>query len=172
MEFEVSNDNRFADELRIIIRGEFCLYCGAVATTEDHFPPATVSMHGLILPACNECNNLAGTEYSYDLGMRYLCVKTKLKRKYKRILSSPDWTNKELSEVSYNLRCGVLEWQKREEKLQKRIAWNAVSYLASIDHSNCFAQFCAKIDTIIKSEKAKSKRIKNQSKINNWTSHF
>jgi len=44
-----------------------------------------------------------------------------------------------MSELKYNLRKGVEVWKKQKEILKERLAWNAISYLSSIDHNSVFA---------------------------------
>ena len=146
---------------RRTISGELCIYCGEAADTREHFPPISVSTRGLFLPACLECNIIAGNKYAYDLEMRALIVKDGLKHKYKKVLKCPDWTEKDLSELGHNLKSGVLEWQIKKSKLSRRLAWNAIKYLISIDHNNYFVQFYAKIGIIIKLEKNKLRIIKS-----------
>ncbi len=151
------NDNRFDDSQRLVINGEFCIYCGEIAVSREHFPPASVTRHGLILPACSECNSFAGTECSFDFDDRCSYVKNMIRIRYRSFIRNPSWNKDEIDELGYNLKVGTIEWQKIKAVVLKRIAWNAVSYLSSIDRNNYFAEFYVKIDTITKLEKSKSK---------------
>lgn len=65
-------------------------------------------------------------------------VKEKLKRKYKRF-AGPDWSFEQIEELGYNLRSCVEPWRSNNLRLKRRIAWNAISYIASIDRFNVFA---------------------------------
>ena len=141
------------DELRKRITGWYCTYCGQMANTEEHFPPRSLTSVGLIISACKECNQFASTLWAFDFEERCNYVKMKIKDKYKKCLQTPDWSDNEIKELKYNLRCGVRKWQFLKKITQERIAWNAIGYLISIDHNNYFAQFCARIDGIIKEEK-------------------
>lgn len=148
------------DCFRDRIEGKWCVYCGEPADVGDHFPPRSVSRAGLILPACSECNNLAEDEWPFDFEARDRLVKTKLEERYGSILKRPDWDEDEIEELGSNLRAGVIVCRNEKDRLRKRLAWNAVEYLSYIDHSNAFAQFGAKIDITIKSEKGSSKNTK------------
>jgi hypothetical protein len=137
---------RFPDAFRIRLHGRCCIYCGEAANSDEHFPPASYSSRGYILPSCVECNSFAGIACPTDFEARAQFVKNKLKKKYKRHLRSPDWSNDEMSEIGFNLKTGVKVWQKQREIARDRVAWNAISYLASIDHSNDFVPIFAEVD--------------------------
>jgi len=108
---------RFGPErmFRIRISGYFCVYCGEIATQDEHFPPMSYSLRGYILPACAECNSF-------------------------------DWSQEEIDEFGRNLKAEVLKWEKTTRIAKERIAWNAISYLASIDQCNDFVQTYAEED--------------------------
>lgn len=154
--------NRFDNSFRKKIEGKFCVYCGEIASGYDHFPPATSTPVGLLLPSCNECNYIAGTEFGYDFVSRAAYVNSKLRRKYASFINNPSWSEDELRSLGHSLRTGVKEWQTIRTIMLDRIAWNAISYLSSIDHNNYFAQFDARTHTIIKSERLSCESIEPQ----------
>ncbi len=137
---------RFPDAFRVHIRGCLCIYCGENANTVDHFPPATFSMYGYLLPCCKQCNGLAGTAWPTHFIFRSRLVNDKIRRLYKRLLKTPDWTRCETAALGYNLRCGIQVWQKQREIALGRIAWSAVAYLASIDRNSVFVPIFAEDD--------------------------
>ena len=157
--------NRYHDEFRKRLYGRLCVYCGEIATSLDHFPPAVCTPVGLLLPACKECNCIASTEYSYDFLGRSLYVTDKLRTKYKRFVQNPSWSNKEMLALGYNLRMGVKEWQNIRSIALSRIAWNAMIYMASIDHNSYFAQFDARTHTTTNLEKNNLKIIEAQKQL-------
>jgi hypothetical protein len=135
--------SRNPDHFRVRIKGNWCVYCGMLAGTGDHFPPATLSLRGVILPSCQECNGFAGTLSGTDFDGRVKVVKAAISKRYKRVLNMPVWSADELDEVEYAMRRGIEAWQEERRIAQSRLAWNAVTYLASIDHHNDFARFLA-----------------------------
>jgi len=139
---------RFGSErmFRIRIIGYFCVYCGEIATQDEHFPPMSYSLHGYILPACAECNSLAGTNYPTDFVNRASRVKERLRNRYQHQMETPDWSQEEIDEFGRNLKAEVLKWEKTTRIAKERIAWNAISYLASIDQCNDFVQTYAEED--------------------------
>jgi hypothetical protein len=135
----------FEHSARKIIKGTFCCYCGEPATDDEHFPPLCAVHWGVILPACSECNRFAGTDWWFDFEMRVAGVKEKLVKRYRRCLETPDWSTDEIDDLGRGLRDEVRQWQELKRKIEKRIAWNATSYLSFIDHNNYFAQLIAGI---------------------------
>jgi hypothetical protein len=114
-----------------------------LAGTREHFPPASATSRGVILPCCYECNGLANTQSPFDFEKRSKLVKEKIRKRYSKVLETPSWSSDELMEMGYAMRTEIETWQKERRIVQSRLAWNAMSYLASIDHRNDFAQFLA-----------------------------
>src|SRR5215471_17155100 len=103
------------DRFRKRINGRWCVYCGELATTDEHFPPKTFTHHGLILPACSECNVLAGASWATDFEERCRYVKDRLRQKYKRVLDTPDWSKSEVGALGRALKRRVKAWQELKE---------------------------------------------------------
>lgn len=127
-----------SDEFRVRISASRCVYCGNPAQSDDHWPPRSLTPHGYILPACIECNELASDDEPRDFRKRAELVISRLKRKYSKILNSPDWTLEEIEALGGNLRKEIEDWRNVKLNLNRRVAWNAIAYIASIDHSRCF----------------------------------
>lgn len=122
---------------RIIIRGSRCIYCGAPATTDEHFPPYTSGRSGLLLSACSECNTYAGTKHPHDFAARAKYVQTRLKRKYGKRANSRAWEttepNTEAGLVNRGWALQECEWRRT---MRARLTWRAIPYLAFL----CTAQ--------------------------------
>lgn len=139
----------FFNAHRIRINGDQCVYCGQPATTDEHYPPIAATGatgDGLILPACSECNTLAGANFPYDFDRRVEYVKGKIKNKYRHALRSITWSEEELSELSPKLEKEFRAWSKLSEKTKERLAWNAISYLSLIVPPNAFVALNVKAD--------------------------
>lgn len=149
--------------LRRRLRGYLCIYCGMLANCDDHFPPRSLCYLGWLLPSCKECNYIAGTKWPLNFTFRAELVKDSLRRKYFSELTTPDWSDEELDELEYNLRNEVIRWQKRKSIIQERLAWNAISYLSSIDQCKDFVKWLVEIDTTTKRE---SEILKSLSELN------
>jgi hypothetical protein len=118
------------------------------ANTKEHFPPASATPRGVILPCCKECNVLVGTSNPFDFEKRVDLVKNKLKRRYRKVLEMPVWSEDDLEDTGFAIRGSIEEWQNERRIAKSRLAWNAMSYLASIDHHNAFARFLADYGSI------------------------
>lgn len=109
--------------------GENCLYCGETATTDEHFPPHSLTLRGWIFPACFECNVLAGVKFPTDLARRIAYVKARLKNRYARDLRHPHWSAREMIGMSENFVSMIQLANDRKGRIQNRIGWDAQNYL-------------------------------------------
>lgn len=111
-----------------------CYYCGVIADTIDHVPPTSIrptlvslGLH-LKIPfkevrACRECNSLLGSRDIWLLTQRKQFIKKALRRRYKKILKCPEWTDSELASLNGSLQSFVIQRQVLKEILFKRLAW-------------------------------------------------
>lgn len=129
---QIMNRRGPVNEFRIRLRGEFCLYCGMIADTGDHFPPVNWGRTGVIIPACRECNSLAGTNHPLDLELRVDHVKNKLRKRHKKALNMPVWDADDLCGVRGNMRRDVNFWQEKRRVAHARVTWGYKPYLATI----------------------------------------
>lgn len=120
------------NNLRNRINGDFCIYCGSLADSDEHFPPQSWGIHGLILPACKECNSIALNLFPQDFWARVEYVKKKLAKKYSRDLRVKNWLGEELSELSQSMEKDVMICLERKKIVKNRIAWNVGKYLQNI----------------------------------------
>lgn len=125
----------FPDIFRVRLRGDWCIYCGEPAQTDEHFPPKSYTMRGVIIPACRECNLFAGTAYCADFAERARHVHTKLRKKYGRLLAVPEWSQEEIAETGPGIKSVLKRWKVEVSDIKRRLAWDAVSYLRLIDRS-------------------------------------
>jgi hypothetical protein len=140
---------RYGDHLRKRISGTFCVYCGVPATETEHFPPASTGSYGWLLPACRECNQIAGDRHPYDFEARCNFVKSGIAH-YARENLLPASLDAELDKDDY-------EWETFLKRLsearaaRRRLAWSAAAYLSSIGGTKLFAVKPAKTATTTKS---------------------
>ena len=133
---------------RIRLDGARCIYCGELANQDEHFPPATYSAGGFILPCCGECNVFAGTQHPVDFWARADFVRSKIRKKYRLELTRPDWDENEIKELGPNLRKVIRVWQKQKKIAKERLAWDVEGYLSSIDQATVFAQTLAEVERL------------------------
>lgn len=139
------------DEFRIKVNGYECTYCGDKADTMDHYPPKSVSYHGLMLPCCRECNSSLGASHPFSFAHRCKMAKDNIRRKFKGVLKMPAWDAEELEEMSYSMREHIKSCERTKKIVEERLAWNAKSYLSSLESVKDFAAIIAECDIIINS---------------------
>lgn len=112
-----------------------CVYCGDSAPSLDHVPPVS-SLYMMIgsvpesklpkcytVPACMECNSILGAVGKFTVHARAMELKSRLKKRYKKILSLPSWSEEELSQLSDALREHVMLGIAKRESLKLRLSF-------------------------------------------------
>ena len=112
-----------------------CYYCGMPADTIDHVPPRCVRadlMHlnekrwaFVEVDACHECNCLLGASPPWTIHERKKKIKEKLKKRYRKYMKLPDWTDQEMEGLDEKsvLRKYVHEGMILKRATQQRLAW-------------------------------------------------
>jgi|GEM_PF-3254422 len=123
-------DNHYNNFGRI---GDPCYCCGVVSDCFDHVPPLhyvsrlpedEINQYKLRkYPICNECNSILNGLIIIDKKNRIKFVIDKLKKKYKKFLSMPDWSIEELEELEPKMREHVQAHAKFCLYIRNRIAF-------------------------------------------------
>src|SRR4029077_758589 len=109
-----------------------CAYCGEIATTTDHFIPKAfrnaiddlgIVNNRLLIPACKECNSTAGAQIFNSIKEKREFIHFCYKRKYRNLLESEDWTEKELNELGHTLRSRIKASQQAKKIIKRRLKW-------------------------------------------------
>lgn len=112
---------------------EPCIYCGLPATGIDHIPPRAMR-HKLQdlgeyvgtwieVPSCSWCNSTLNDLALLTITDRKLYIKQRIRAKYKRILSSVDWTDEQLEELGYSLKSKIKATMSKKKILKLRLDW-------------------------------------------------
>jgi hypothetical protein len=117
------------NSLRIRIEGRHCVYCGERPNTDEHFPPVSHGLGGYILPACHECNGLAGTLHPTDFKRRAEHVTQRLRKRYAHIL--PVTLDAILAEDESKW-FDMLKMEQVRRRIVRRLEWDAQLYVRSI----------------------------------------
>lgn len=109
---------------------EACVYCGNPASQIDHVHPqaahpneANPHTAGLLVPACGECNRIAGARIFKTLSHKREWIHWKLRRKHRRALALPYWSDQEKSELGPTLRDNLEVALKVQWVLRQRVAY-------------------------------------------------
>ncbi len=112
---------------------EPCIYCGVPASSIDHIPPRIMRQRLADLgeyvgtwaevPACRWCNSQIGDLALLTITDRKLYIKQRIRVKFKKLLSSPDWNEEQLSELGYSLKTKIVSAMAKKRLLKQRLAW-------------------------------------------------
>ena len=112
-----------------------CTYCGGEgATHREHVIPAIyLGMRAYdrntqwIVDACKECNILAGSSLFFSIPEKATFILKKYNSRYKKILNTPFWLEKDLNQLDYKLRKMI-----EGTILAKGVLSRRLLYLASV----------------------------------------
>lgn len=126
-----------------------CVYCGDIATQWDHVlslayvanlnavvdwrhPGARHEMRQgfCMVPACAECNRLAGATPFVWIREKRDFIQRKLKKKYDHVLEAETWSDKEIRELGPTLRSHVRNQEWEQKVLNLRIQWPDIRWAA------------------------------------------
>lgn len=79
--------------------------------------------HTLIVDCCLECNMLLSNSIQSTLNARKTELKRRLVRKYKKILSTPHWSEAELNELGPDLLFHIQTILKVKTQIKARLAY-------------------------------------------------
>lgn len=110
-----------------------CTYCGVVGETIDHVPPTSIrpmlvelGLAGqypfIIVRACKECNCALGDRAYWTVEQRRAYIAKWLTRRYRKYLGLPEWTQKNLDGLEYNLRQLTMHGLAVKQLITARIA--------------------------------------------------
>lgn len=113
--------------------GGRCVYCGAEATSRDHFTPIsftsrllgiiTSDLHSVLLPACLECNLIAGSRVFRTVNAKRQYIQQRLMSKYKHLLKIPQWYVEELEGMSPSMKEYIRVGIVQSNILKRRLKW-------------------------------------------------
>lgn len=113
--------------------GDPCTYCGVVSDTMDHVPPlviaemtreAELTLANLRkVPACRECNSTLSGARILTIKERREAIKEKIRKKYRKFLSMPQWDDDELEEVSPEMAKYIMASLAIANHTRARLRW-------------------------------------------------
>jgi len=100
----------------MIIEQRTCIYCGSDSSLiKEHVIPASFfgwrssdSDKQWIVTGCETCNKLAGSYTCFSIPEKSTYLIKRYKQYFKKVLSTPFWTEEELGELQYTLRTAVI----------------------------------------------------------------
>ncbi len=106
--------------------------CGEAANARDHFIPrafvktmeeiAHIPRARIIVPCCTECNSTAGAKVFFTLKEKRIYIGEQYKKKYKKLLNAPTWTETEINALSYTLQSHIRQAEIHKRVIKRRIS--------------------------------------------------
>jgi hypothetical protein len=128
---------------QLIANDNICVYCGVPATALDHFVPISVvnglarvgiMPHGrFLVPSCRECNSIAGAKCFNSVAAKRRYIQGQLRKKNKRLLAMPYWTDAQISRLGYNLATTMRTSVVRKEWLEARLRWTNTANKSAVN---------------------------------------
>ncbi len=122
-----------------------CYYCGEDADSVDHVVPQSliadlgddgealdrVTSAGriLLVDACRDCNSRLSNIFDRTLIDRRLRLRKLLRRRYRKLLEMPEWTDSELGKLGPWLQGYVLSGISRRAWVLRRLNYNGPATL-------------------------------------------
>ncbi|WP_444461588.1 hypothetical protein [Rhodobacter capsulatus] len=122
--------------------GDPCVYCGSPSSTLDHVPPishietmsisdALCDFDPALYPACSECNSaFLGAKWFHNMNDRKSFVADCIKKKYKRILNFPKWTDDDLKEMSPEMVDEIRATERLSDDTKKRLEFALIGFVS------------------------------------------
>lgn len=101
-----------------------CFYCGEYGDEIEHVVPRRVLLPTWTVLSCTECNRMAGGEMFASVFEKLLFIREKRAKKYRKLLSMPEWDDEELAELKGRLRKMVEDWKRARECVLAQTLWN------------------------------------------------
>lgn len=111
-----------------------CYYCGMAADSVDHVVPRTIAerlpevelvsdIRTYTVPCCRECNCILGPKLYATLADKKHALKKILRKRYKKYLTLPDWTEEDMQELGPTLQPKIRAGQSVKILTQQRLVW-------------------------------------------------
>lgn len=119
-------ETQIAEVLERMWDDGICAYCGEAAEHIEHVVPRCTGLPTYTVPACAECNLIAGGKPFTRFCDKQEFIKGKLEARYAKVLAMPEWDADELEELGYNMRCDVEAAMKLRGIVLQRLEWDWV----------------------------------------------
>lgn len=111
-----------------------CVYCGEPFDDEEHvFPINELSSLEMledderdmliIVPACRECNGIAGAIRDHSFEDRRDRVKSILRNRYRQYVERPDWDDEEMTDFGEAVGGHIARGNFEQDRIQARLAY-------------------------------------------------
>ena len=105
-----------------------CIYCGRHAATKDHLLPENWTGPGArrfvaTVPACGTCNSVISDAITRTITERRDLCHRRLRRRFKKVLSTVDQSAEELEELGPSLRSYIESEMDKKSEVLRMLSW-------------------------------------------------
>lgn len=113
-----------------------CFYCGDIAQCKDHQPPichadrinsSDGEVEYLLIPSCNECNQLLGSSFTNTADERSSLAKSLLRQKYKSLLIAST-IESDRSGLTGRLKRQCMAYDAKAKVIRDRLSFDSYPY--------------------------------------------
>ena len=103
------------------LKDVYCFYCGSLADSRDHCPSLFNARcypdeERILFRCCYLCNSLLSNKFLLRPLPRLEFLKTKYKKRWKKDIDLPDWTDEEIDQLQGELKREVIKARKRKKR--------------------------------------------------------
>ena len=126
-----------------------CSYCGEYADTHDHVIPvsykhvtrANETGNKEAIPCCSECNTTLGNVFLHTVSARAEYLLKRYKKRYKKVINTPDWDDDELQEMGESMRLSIIARLDMRGIIKERLSHLKDTYNADYSVQECKDKF-------------------------------
>lgn len=109
-----------------------CFYCGELADEVEHVMPRHTKIRTFTVPSCGECNRFASGAVFMSVHDKMQYIRDRRAKKYRKLLTMPEWTEDELDDLTGNLKRHVRAVAAASEIVKSQLSWDVSEVLCKI----------------------------------------
>lgn len=123
-EMIVADRETLAEVVEFFRERYICAYCGERGDEVEHVIPRRTNLPTWTVIACHECNSLASGTLWATFAEKRDGIRARLRRKYRRLLQTPEWDDDELRTMGPTLRKRIRGSMVLRDVLLQRLAFD------------------------------------------------
>jgi|CXWL01.1.fsa_nt_gi hypothetical protein len=101
-----------------------CTYCGEASAEVEHVIPKHLDLPTWTVPACVECNSLAGGTFFGSFFDKRDGIRELLRKKYAQVLKHPAWHEGDVASMGPTMQKAIRAYTAARRVIDERLCWN------------------------------------------------
>lgn len=101
-----------------------CIYCGDGEEHREHVIPRHAGLATFVVASCAECNLIVGGRVFSTILEKQDHIRSRIARRYKKLLAMPEWTDEEIADLKARLREYVTGCSTTAKWIRARMDWD------------------------------------------------